>query len=135
MDNRVLGEVLAEYAAQREKNEQEEQRRQQEIAAKAPQIAALMQQRHQMIMGSVRGAFAGTPPENAEARMREYNQKIAKRLSGGLSIPGGPLQKMRRYRLCVRWAAAPGLRLPEKGVSGGGAGRGRPVPPADLFRL
>lgn len=99
MDNRVLGEVLAEYAAQREKNEQEEQRRQQEIAAKAPQIAALMQQRHQMIMGSVRGAFAGTPPENAEARMREYNQKIAALLTQS-GYPADYLSPVARCKKC-----------------------------------
>lgn len=77
MDNRILASVLAEYAAQREKNEREEQRRQQEIAACAPEIAALEQQRHQMIMGSVRGAFAGAAPENAEAQMAEYNRQIS----------------------------------------------------------
>ena len=77
MDNRVLAAILAEYEQKQQQNEREENRRRNEIAQFHSDIQALIDQRHEMVMRSVRGVFAQGGLENAEAQMAEYNQKIA----------------------------------------------------------
>ena len=77
MDNQVLTDILAGYEQKRARNEMEETRRQEEIRAHHPDLAALIEKRHSMIMQSVRGAFAAAAPNDPEQLMADYNQKIA----------------------------------------------------------
>ena len=77
MENPVWNQVLAAFEAQRARNEQENDRRRQEIAQKFPDLNALLNRRHEMIMGAVRGAFSGGALQNAEVAMAEYNKKIS----------------------------------------------------------
>ena len=86
MDNPVWAQVTAELEAQRRRNEQENERRRTEIAEKQPQLDQLIAQRHELIMGAVRGAFTGETPQDPEQVMREYNEKIA----AGLESAGYP---------------------------------------------
>lgn len=99
MDNRILSELMAQYAMQQQKNEQEEQRRRQEIQARVPQIMQLEQARHQMIMNSVRGAFSGVELSDAERQMAQYNQKIAALLTQH-GFPADYLAPVYRCALC-----------------------------------
>lgn len=77
MENPVWNQVLAAFENQRARNEQENDQRRREIAEKYPDLDALVNQRHEMILGAVRGAFSGGMMQNAEAAMAEYNQRIA----------------------------------------------------------
>ncbi|MBR3019295.1 MAG: ATP-binding protein [Clostridia bacterium] len=77
MENPVWNQVLAAFEAQRARNEQENNRRRQEIAEKFPDLDALVKQRHEMVMGAVRGAFSDGKLQSAEEMMAEYNRRIA----------------------------------------------------------
>lgn len=99
MDNRVLGPVLEGYARQRQANEQEEDRRLLEIGEKAPEINRLLAKRHEMILGSVRGAFSGGDMAAAETRMADYNRRIAEMLKKS-GYPADYLAPVRRCALC-----------------------------------
>lgn len=99
MDNRILANVMAEYALRRQENEQEEARRKEEMASLHPDLARLMQARHEMILRSVRGAFAGEAPADAEAAMGDYNQKIAALLQAK-GYPADYLSPVCRCPLC-----------------------------------
>lgn len=77
MDNQAWAQVRVLFERKRQRNEQEEARRREEIARLHPDLDQLVTQRHEMILRSVRGAFSGAPPLDAEQMMREYNQKIA----------------------------------------------------------
>ena len=81
MENPVWNQVLAAFEARRARNEQENDRRRREIAERYPELDALVKQRHEMIMGAVRGAFAGGQMQNAEAAMQVYNARIARMLT------------------------------------------------------
>ena len=76
MDNQLVNALLAEYARQREKNDREETRRKDEIRLRHPDLWALVQQRHELVMQSVRSGLRGAA-ENPESAMAEYNGKIA----------------------------------------------------------
>ena len=76
MENPVWNQVLAEFEAQRERNEQENDRRRGEIAEKHPDLDALVNQRHEMVMRAVRGAFSDGKLQSAETVMDEYNRRI-----------------------------------------------------------
>lgn len=80
MENLVWNQVLAAFEAQRARNAQENDRRRQEIAQKHPDLDALLNRRHELILGAVRGAFSGGTPLQAETVMAEYNRKIAEML-------------------------------------------------------
>ena len=71
-----LENLLAEYERRRAENEKEEQRRRQEIREKHPDLEALLQERHEMVLSSVLSAFSGGE-EDAEEKMAAYNRKIA----------------------------------------------------------
>ena len=86
MDNQAWARVTEEFERQRQQNEQEENRRREEIARNLPALDQLLQERHSMILRSVRGAFADPAMRNAEAMMESYNQKI----SAGLTAAGYP---------------------------------------------
>ena len=77
MDKQAWAQAEETLEQRRMRNEAEEERRRQEILSLHPDLARLMEQRHAMILQSVRGAFSNAAPENAEAVMAEYNQKIA----------------------------------------------------------
>lgn len=77
MDNQAWARTEAEFEQRRQQNEQEENRRREEIAQKLPALDQLLQERHSMILRSVRGAFADPAMRNAEAMMESYNKKIS----------------------------------------------------------
>lgn len=76
MDKRVMDAVLATYREKQEKNGLEEDRRLREIEEKHPDLFALVEKRHLMVMDSVRFAFAGQAAQDAETRMAQYNDQI-----------------------------------------------------------
>lgn len=67
------------YEEKRRKNALLEAERLAEIAAKCPDVQALLEKRHQMVLSSVRSVFSGTG-EDPVTRMEEYNAAIAKAL-------------------------------------------------------
>ncbi|MBE5770453.1 MAG: hypothetical protein E7336_03650 [Clostridiales bacterium] len=77
MDNQILSLVMMDFAARRMENEQEEARRMEEITTLHPDLQALLQQRHSMVMKSVTSVFSGEVALDAEALMADYNQKIS----------------------------------------------------------
>ena len=77
MDNQILSLVMADFAARRLENEREENRRKEEIAAHHPDLQALLDQRHQMVMKAALNGFFGDQVMDAEKRMAEFNQEIA----------------------------------------------------------
>ena len=99
MDDQILADVMAEYALRRQENDKEEDRRKEEISALHPDLAALMRERHEMILRSVRGAFSGEAPENAEAAMADYNRRIAGLLTAK-GYPADYLAPVCRCALC-----------------------------------
>ena len=110
MDNQILFQVLAAFAQRRQADEAEENRRLAEIAQKYPDLNALLQARHGMVMRLVQSAFSSGGEANPEAAH-------GKRLSRRLSFAHPRLRRLRRYGLCVRGLRAPHVRLPAPGVS------------------
>ena len=76
MDKLTVNGLLREYAALRERNEQEGQRRQQEIGEKYPELAQLLHERHEMVMSSVMRLFPDAA-DDPEQKMAAYNRRIA----------------------------------------------------------
>ncbi len=99
MNNPVWNQVLTAFEAQRARNEEENDRRRQEIAQKHPDLDALLRQRHELVLGAVRGAFSGGAARNPETVMREYNEKIAWMLQVK-GYPADYLDPVRRCPLC-----------------------------------
>ena len=81
MDNQAWARVRAEYEQKRRDNAREEARRRREIEEKHPDLFALTEKRHGMILSAARAGLAGAAPQNAEQLMLEYNEKIAALLS------------------------------------------------------
>ena len=77
MPNAIWNQVEAEFERRREENSREESRRRAEIAERCPELNRLVEERHSLIMRSVRGAFAGGGLSDAEAVMLDYNRRIA----------------------------------------------------------
>ena len=77
MPNAIWSQVEAEFERRREENSREENRRRAEIAERCPELNRLVEERHSLIMRSVRGAFAGGGLSDAEAVMLDYNRRIA----------------------------------------------------------
>ena len=77
MPNAIWNQVEAEFERRREENSREENRRRAEIAERCPELNRLVEERHSLIMRSVRGAFAGGGLSDAEAVMLDYNRRIA----------------------------------------------------------
>lgn len=71
----ILADVMERYAQMRRENEQEEARRQAEIQEKCPEIHRLMEDRHRMVLSSVRSVFSGTG-EDPVQKMEQYNLLI-----------------------------------------------------------
>lgn len=80
MNQKILNEVLSQFAEKRHLHEAEEVRRLEEIKQRHSELNRLLEQRHEMVMGSVRDAFLGEEAQAAEARMAEYNRAIAEGL-------------------------------------------------------
>lgn len=80
MDNQAWVRVRAEYERKQRENALEEARRQREIEEKHPDLFALMEARHEMILSAARAGLSCAVPQNAEQIMREYNEKIARLL-------------------------------------------------------
>ena len=76
MDNQILAAVLADYEAKRERNEREEARREEEIRTLHPELYALVVQRHETVLRSVRAGLLGTSAD-PEKEMADFNEKIA----------------------------------------------------------
>ena len=98
MENPVWNQVLAAFEAQRARNEQENDRRRREIAERYPELDALVKQRHEMIMGAVRGAFSGGQLQDAE----EYYLKS--RDSAGRAAQDHPTAGIRRLQANITFA-------------------------------
>ena len=77
MDNQILSLVMADFAARQRENEREEARRKEEIAARHPDLQALLQQRHEMVLRAPLQALLSGEPVDMEAKMADFNQKIA----------------------------------------------------------
>ena len=99
MDNQVWPRVLAGFEEKQRQNQREEERRMAEISARCPDLARLVEERHQMVLGSVRSAFSGGGGREAEARMAEYNQTIARALEEK-GYPGDYLAPVCQCPLC-----------------------------------
>ena len=69
MDNQAWARTEAEFEQRRQQNEQEENRRREEISRKMPALDQLIEERHNMILRSVRGAFTDPAMRDAEAMM------------------------------------------------------------------
>lgn len=76
MENPVWNQVLAEFEARRVRNEQESDRRLREITRSHPDLSALLERRHEMVIGAVRSAFAGGAEQDPEAAMEAFNREI-----------------------------------------------------------
>jgi len=88
-----------EFEALQQQNAREEERRQQEIARLHPDIDALIHQRHDMVMQSLRGIFATGNSEEAETRMADFNRRIAALLQKK-GYPGDYLAPVCRCKAC-----------------------------------
>lgn len=99
MNNRILNNVLEDMAALRQENEREENRRRAEIEQKAPEIAALLKKRHDMVLSSVRSVFANGTPADPEKLMAQYNRQIADQLVSQ-GFPADYLNPICRCALC-----------------------------------
>ena len=76
MDRRIREQLEAEYRQQREKNAEEEARRREEVRLHAPQVAALMEARQQMIADFCRKALMVEGYQVPEAELRKANEQI-----------------------------------------------------------
>lgn len=99
MDSRILAGVLADYDLKRRENEREEARRLEEINALHPDLAALIRQRHDLVLRSVRTAFSGGAPKDPEGVMEEYNRKILSLLQAK-GYPADYLSPIRSCPIC-----------------------------------
>lgn len=97
MDNQILSQVLAAFAQRRQADEAEENQRLAEIAQKYPDLNALLQARHGMVMRLVQSAFSSGGEANPEAAMAEYNQKIA----AALTAKGYPADYLSPIHACA----------------------------------
>ena len=72
--------LMAEYEAQRMKNAALEDARLDEIRENAPDVAALVDKRHQMILGGIQKIFENGKSADVEQVMRDYNARIREAL-------------------------------------------------------
>ena len=100
----VTREALSELEAQRARNLQEERVRRDEACAKNPEIAQLLNRRRQMLLASVRGAFAkpGRAQDISSAMktgMEDINASLRRELAA-CGLPEDYLQPVYRCALC-----------------------------------
>ena len=99
MDKRILNDVLLEYEVLQQRNAREEERRLEEITRLHPEIHDLIRQRHEMVMQSVRFFFAPEGGADPEAKMAEFNGRIAQMLVKK-GYPGDYLAPVCRCKIC-----------------------------------
>ena len=99
MDNQILSLVMADFSARQLENEQEEARRKKEIAARHPDLQALVDQRHQMVMKAALNGFSVSHVADAETQMADYNRKIAVLLQEK-GYPADYLEPVCRCKIC-----------------------------------
>lgn len=100
----VMREVLAQYENQRLENHREEERRRAEVAARSPQVAALLHEREECFYARMRAAFAS--PKQAqetadalEAELKRINAALRRELVK-LGYDEEYLQPVYRCALC-----------------------------------
>ncbi len=98
MDNRILQAVLADFERRRQQNEAEDARRQAEISEKHPDLYALTQKRHDLIMQSVRKGLSGIS-QNIEEEMADCSARIAQGLLDR-GYPANYLEPVCQCSLC-----------------------------------
>ena len=80
MNQELYDRLMDSYRLTREQNAREEARRRDEAKKSDPELARLMDERHQMILTFGRAAIQKEPAEDLTERMREYNRQIRERL-------------------------------------------------------
>ncbi|MDO4483160.1 MAG: ATP-binding protein [Clostridia bacterium] len=100
MADTILNDLLAEYARQRELDEQENQRREQAAIARCPEIGKLMQQRQQLIFAGVQGILhSGMDFSATEKKMALANDRINALLVQN-GFPADWLEPVYRCKTC-----------------------------------
>ena len=95
MREELLRQAEAELENRRMKNEEADRQRTERIRREAPEIAALADERQEMIYGSLRGILAGKKTaEDLPEKMAAVNAKIreALRKRGWPAMTGRPLK-------------------------------------------
>ena len=81
MRNAILRELMTEYEQLRAADAMEEERRRREVAAKCPEIAALLEERQQLIFRGVRSVLAGqSTADNLPQQMEVLSGQIGRLL-------------------------------------------------------
>lgn len=81
MRNAILRELMTEYEQLRAADAMEEERRRREVAAKCPEIAALLEERQQLIFRGVRSVLAGqSTADNLPQQMEVLSGQISRLL-------------------------------------------------------
>lgn len=100
MRNAILRELMTEYEQLRAANAQEEARRQREVAARSPELAALLEDRQQLIFQGMRNVLAGqSAAEDLPQRMEVLTGRITRMLTG-LGYSADYLDPVYRCRRC-----------------------------------
>lgn len=100
MRNAILRELMTEYEQLRAANAQEEARRQREVAARSPELAALLEDRQQLIFQGMRNVLAGqSAAEDLPQRMEVLTGRITRMLTE-LGYPADYLDPVYRCRRC-----------------------------------
>ncbi len=76
VDSKIIALLLQEYTQRRQQNELLEGRRRQEMRDGYPDIAKLMDERHEMVLGSARSAFTQPLSGDPVKQMEQYNRQI-----------------------------------------------------------
>lgn len=82
MDKQIYTQLMDQYRVAREQNWRVEQMRKEEVFSAHPDVEALHNKRHQMILGSVRNAFQGLEGMDLVGMMENYNRQIRELLVG-----------------------------------------------------
>lgn len=100
MQQKLLTDLLNEYAAQRDRNHAEEQRRMDQALRSCPNLAVLLQQRQNMIFGGVRAVLQNSAsPDDLPLRMDRLNRMIAAELTAA-GLPENQLEPVYRCPIC-----------------------------------
>ena len=132
MRNAILRELMTEYEQLRAADAMEEERRRREVAAKCPEIAALLEERQQLIFRGVRSVLAGqSTADNLPQQMEVLSGQISRLLKqNGYAadyLDRIPLCPVQGHGLCRRHGTGD-VRLHEEPLL-------RPViPPRGAFR-
>lgn len=98
--NREIMERLSEhYRLQRAQNAREEERRLREVCEKDGQLAQLIDERREMILGFCKSAVLNPKAEPPQEQMRRYNREIRERLRLG-GFPEDYLEPVYRCQKC-----------------------------------